>query len=101
VQVSFRSYWTRVLLEALRNVKGDISIKEISDATMIRGQDIVDTLQVCVGGLSSVKFFYSFITSVIELFIGGVKMSWMTCRFTLEGLLFQLHCLISYRQHSL
>lgn len=46
VQVSFRSYWTRVLLEALRNVKGDISIKEISDATMIRGQDIVDTLQV-------------------------------------------------------
>eukprot|EP00983_Pelagomonas_calceolata_P122653 1160927-Pelagomonas_calceolata.AAC.3 len=48
-QVSFRSYWTRVLLDALRNVKGDISIKEISDATMIRGQDIVDTLQVCVG----------------------------------------------------
>mmetsp|Transcript_20242 Transcript_20242/g.56401 ORF Transcript_20242/g.56401 Transcript_20242/m.56401 type:complete len:436 (+) Transcript_20242:109-1416(+) len=43
--VSFRSYWTRVLLDALRNVKGDISIKEISDATMIRGQDIVDTLQ--------------------------------------------------------
>jgi len=47
-QVSFRSYWTRVLLEALRNVKGDISIKEISDATMIRHQDIVDTLQVRV-----------------------------------------------------
>ena len=35
-----------MLLEALRNVKGDISIKEISDATMIRVQDIVDTLQV-------------------------------------------------------
>mmetsp|Transcript_23767 Transcript_23767/g.70562 ORF Transcript_23767/g.70562 Transcript_23767/m.70562 type:complete len:459 (-) Transcript_23767:321-1697(-) len=43
--VSFRSYWTRVLLEQLRAVKGDISIKEVSDATMIRPQDIVDTLQ--------------------------------------------------------
>ena len=45
-QVSFRSYWTKVLLEQLRSIKGDIAIKEISDATMIRGQDIVDTLQV-------------------------------------------------------
>ncbi len=44
-QVSFRSYWTRMLLEALRNVRGDVSIKEMSDLTMIRGQDIVDTLQ--------------------------------------------------------
>ncbi|GIL75455.1 hypothetical protein Vretifemale_5236 [Volvox reticuliferus] len=44
--VSFRSYWTRVLLEQLRNVKGDVSIKEMSDATMIRAQDIVETLQV-------------------------------------------------------
>ncbi|EFJ50209.1 hypothetical protein VOLCADRAFT_73914 [Volvox carteri f. nagariensis] len=43
--VSFRSYWTRVLLEQLRNVKGDVSIKEMSDATMIRAQDIVETLQ--------------------------------------------------------
>ncbi len=45
LQVSFRSYWTRVLLEQLRNVKGDVSIKEMAEATMIRGQDIVDTLQ--------------------------------------------------------
>jgi histone acetyltransferase MYST1 len=42
--VSFRSYWTKVLLEHLRTVKGDVSIKEVSDATMIRGQDIVETL---------------------------------------------------------
>lgn len=43
--MSFRSYWTRVLLEQLRAVRGDVSIKEISDATMIRPQDVVDTLQ--------------------------------------------------------
>jgi hypothetical protein len=49
-QVSFRSYWTRVLLDTLRHIKGDVSIKEISDMTMIRGQDIVDTLQVCGWG---------------------------------------------------
>ncbi len=45
-QVSFRSYWTRVLLEALRNLRGDISIKDISEQTMIRQQDIIDTLTV-------------------------------------------------------
>ena len=51
--MSFRSYWTRVLLEHLRNVRGDVSIKEVSDATMIRSQDIVDTLQ----GLGLVKYW--------------------------------------------
>lgn len=45
-QVSFRSYWTRVLLEHLRGCRGDISVKDISTATMIREQDIVDTLKV-------------------------------------------------------
>jgi len=52
-QLSFRSYWSKVLLEQLRNVKGDVSIKEISDATFIRGQDIVDTLQ----GLGLIKYW--------------------------------------------
>ncbi|KAJ9523146.1 hypothetical protein QJQ45_023962, partial [Haematococcus lacustris] len=44
-QVSFRSYWARVLLEALRHMRGDVSVKEMSEMTMIKGQDIVDTLQ--------------------------------------------------------
>jgi len=52
-QVSFRSYWTRVLLESLRNVKGDVSIREISEQTMIMGRDIVDTLQ----GLGLIKYW--------------------------------------------
>eukprot|EP00798_Chlamydomonas_sp_ICE-L_P017489 gene17489-23794_t len=51
--VSFRSYWACILLEQLRNVKGDVSIKEISDITMIRGQDVVDTLQ----GLGLIKYW--------------------------------------------
>ena len=53
LQVSFRSYWTRILLEQLRNVKGDVSIKDISEITMIRPQDIVETLQVGGGWLTS------------------------------------------------
>jgi histone acetyltransferase MYST1 len=36
--VSFRSYWTRVLLEHLKACRGDISVNEISKATMIREQ---------------------------------------------------------------
>ena len=55
-QVSFRSYWTRVLLEQLRNVKGDISIKEVSDATMIRGQvGAGDTVFVIIPNNSLVR----------------------------------------------
>ncbi|KAI8468685.1 MAG: acyl-CoA N-acyltransferase [Monoraphidium minutum] len=44
--VSFRSYWQRAVLDCLRdNQKGDISIQEISEATMMMPQDIMDTLK--------------------------------------------------------
>lgn len=44
-QVSYRSYWTRVLLDLLKNIRGEVSIREISEMTMIRPDDIISTLQ--------------------------------------------------------
>ncbi|KAJ7569256.1 hypothetical protein O6H91_01G106100 [Diphasiastrum complanatum] len=44
-QVSFRSYWTHVLLESLREHGGNLSIKDLSLMTAIRSEDIVSTLQ--------------------------------------------------------
>ena len=43
-QVSYRSYWTRVLLTLLRQHTGSISIKELSEATAIKPDDIITTL---------------------------------------------------------
>uniref|UniRef100_A0A6U1GV64 histone acetyltransferase n=1 Tax=Tetraselmis chuii TaxID=63592 RepID=A0A6U1GV64_9CHLO len=44
-QVSYRSYWTRVLLDILKEHKGNLSIKDISQMTSFRADDIVTTLQ--------------------------------------------------------
>lgn len=44
-QVSFRSYWKRVLLEVLYDHQGNLSIKDISSLTAIKHDDIVSTLQ--------------------------------------------------------
>eukprot|EP00242_Pyramimonas_sp_CCMP2087_P014883 CAMPEP_0198207764 /NCGR_PEP_ID=MMETSP1445-20131203/11191_1 /TAXON_ID=36898 /ORGANISM="Pyramimonas sp., Strain CCMP2087" /LENGTH=462 /DNA_ID=CAMNT_0043880909 /DNA_START=74 /DNA_END=1462 /DNA_ORIENTATION=- len=44
-QVSYRGYWTRVLLDVLREFRGSVSIKHISTITSIRHDDIVSTLQ--------------------------------------------------------
>lgn len=43
--LSYRSYWTQVLLEVLRKHKGNISIKEISRMTAIKTEDVISTLQ--------------------------------------------------------
>ena len=43
-QVSYRSYWTRVLLTLLGSLKTSVSIKELSDITAIKTDDIVSTL---------------------------------------------------------
>ncbi|KAJ1699574.1 hypothetical protein LUZ63_008086 [Rhynchospora breviuscula] len=43
--LSYRGYWTRVLLEILKKHKGNISIKELSDMTAIKTDDILSTLQ--------------------------------------------------------
>jgi len=43
--LSFRSYWTQVLLEILRKHQGNISIKDMSQMTSIKTEDIISTLQ--------------------------------------------------------
>lgn len=43
--LSFRSYWTSVLLEILRKHRGNLSIKDISNMTAIKTEDIISTLQ--------------------------------------------------------
>ena len=42
--VSYRGYWTRVLLSLLREHRGTISIKELSESTGIKTDDIIQTL---------------------------------------------------------
>jgi len=44
-QVSYRGYWTRCLLGVIQNHTGTISIKELSDKTSIKTEDIITTLQ--------------------------------------------------------
>ncbi|KAL4423134.1 hypothetical protein ABPG77_004817, partial [Micractinium sp. CCAP 211/92] len=43
--VSYRSHWTRVLLNILKQTEGAISIKDLSDMTMFKTDDIISTLQ--------------------------------------------------------
>lgn len=43
--LSFRSYWTQVLLEILKKHRGHLSIKDISEMTSIKTEDIISTLQ--------------------------------------------------------
>ena len=52
-QLSFRSYWTEVLLEALRSHKGNLSIRDIATRTAIQTEDIIATLQ----SLNLVRFW--------------------------------------------
>ncbi|CAD7695860.1 unnamed protein product [Ostreobium quekettii] len=43
--VAYRTYWTRVLLNVIRELDSSISIKELSDITAIKTDDIISTLQ--------------------------------------------------------
>ena len=44
-QLSFRSYWTQVILDVMHTHRGNLSIKEISAMTAITTADIISTLQ--------------------------------------------------------
>jgi hypothetical protein len=44
-RVSYRSYWTRVLMPVLKERQGSVSIKELSELTCIKPDDIIYTLQ--------------------------------------------------------
>ena len=46
-QLSFRSYWTQILLQALSAHRGNLSIGDISSMTAIKTDDIISTLQAC------------------------------------------------------
>ncbi|KAF2349093.1 RNA binding activity-knot of a chromodomain [Trinorchestia longiramus] len=52
-KLSYRSYWTYVLLEILRGYKGTLSIKDLSQMTSFTQQDIISTLQ----SLNLVKYW--------------------------------------------
>ena len=52
-KLSYRSYWSWVLLEILRDFRGTLSIKDLSAMTSITQQDIVQTLQ----SLNLVKYW--------------------------------------------
>ncbi len=43
--MSYRSYWTRVLMPVLKEREGSMSIRELSELTCIKPDDIVYTLQ--------------------------------------------------------
>lgn len=43
--VSYNSYWTRVLLNVIKDTEGTISIRELSEMTCIKTDDIISTLQ--------------------------------------------------------
>eukprot|EP00698_Gefionella_okellyi_P013439 TRINITY_DN3680_c0_g1_i1.p1 TRINITY_DN3680_c0_g1~~TRINITY_DN3680_c0_g1_i1.p1 ORF type:complete len:404 (+),score=63.46 TRINITY_DN3680_c0_g1_i1:34-1212(+) len=43
--LSYRSYWASVILEILKKNKGPISVKEISQMTSIKTDDVIHTLQ--------------------------------------------------------
>jgi hypothetical protein len=51
--LSYKSYWNRVLLEALSGKSGEVSVSELSKKTNIRVEDILIALQ----SHSSVRFF--------------------------------------------
>ncbi|OAE18429.1 hypothetical protein AXG93_3426s1220 [Marchantia polymorpha subsp. ruderalis] len=43
--LSYRGYWTRILLDILKKHRGNVSIKELSDMTAIKTEDVISTLQ--------------------------------------------------------
>ena len=43
--VSYYSYWTRTVLNVIKRHEGAISIKDLSDMTAIKQDDIISTLQ--------------------------------------------------------
>lgn len=51
--VSFKSYWSRALLEALRDHGANLSIKDLCSMTAIRNDDIITTLQ----SLNLIKYY--------------------------------------------
>ena len=56
-KLSYRSYWSWVLLEILRDFRGSLGIKDLSAMTSITQSDIVSTLQ----SLNLVRLFLHYV----------------------------------------
>jgi histone acetyltransferase MYST1 len=54
-KISYKSYWTSVILETLKN-RNNLSVKELSEETFIRAEDVSETLKA----LSLVSLIYNF-----------------------------------------
>lgn len=52
-KLSYRSYWSFVLLEILRDFKGNLTVRDLSAMTSITQNDIIQTLQ----SLNMVKYW--------------------------------------------
>ena len=52
-KLSYRSYWSFVLLEIMRDFKGTLTIRDLSQMTSITQNDIIGTLQ----SLNMVKYW--------------------------------------------
>ncbi|XP_078319553.1 histone acetyltransferase KAT8-like [Crassostrea virginica] len=52
-KLSYRSYWSWVLLEILRDFRGTLSIRDLSEMTSITQNDIISTLQ----SLNMIKYW--------------------------------------------
>ena len=52
-QVSYRSYWTKKILEVIRQKKGMVTIEEITKETCIKSEDVVHVLT----GLNFLKYW--------------------------------------------
>ena len=80
-KLSYRSYWTHVLLNVLRQHKGNLSIRDLSNMTAIKTQDIISTLQ----SLNLIKYWkgqhiISVSQKVIEQHLEHNNKSWRVCK---------------------
>ena len=62
-KLSYRSYWSWVLLEILRDFRGTLSIKDLSTMTSITQGDIISTLQVFVKP-TLMRIYHHFVQSL-------------------------------------
>lgn len=58
--LSYRSYWSSVLLNILRDFRGTLSIKDLSQMSAIKPEDIIGTLQ----SLNLIKYWKGELESV-------------------------------------
>jgi len=84
-QVSYRSYWSRVVLDTLHKHRGNLSIKDLSAMLMFREDDIVSALQ----SLNLIKYWkgqhiISSSPKIVEEHLKSFQKNSITARSRLE-----------------